>query len=97
MGHNTLSSPQGQLATQHPHPLVFLKQSSLGISKATLEAQGQKERRGNKAGGVLMESVIISKPLINPLWEKQHLLKKSLNVFMALLSVERPMEAHLLQ
>lgn len=44
-----------------------------------------------------MESVIISKPLMNPLWKKQHLLKKLLNVFMALLSVERLVEAPLLQ
>lgn len=97
VGHDTPSSPQGQLVTQPPHPLVCLKQPSLGTSKAVLEAQGWKERRGKKAGGVLMESVVISRPLINPLWEKQHLLKKSLNVFMALLSVERPTEAHLLQ
>lgn len=61
-----------------------------------LEAQGLKESEG-EAGGVLMENVIISEPLINPLCKKQHLLKKSLNVFMALLSVEKRMEAHLLQ
>jgi hypothetical protein len=44
-----------------------------------------------------MESVIVSKPLINSLWKKKCLLKMSLNVFRALLSVERPTEAHLLQ